>query len=678
MTEIAKHWLAYQRARDLGHLSFIRTAEKCENYFRGNQWDRTTLAKLGDRPALTVNMVLATMATAFGQMLENYTETMFFSKDPRMGDMNKVQQKIFRHVHTENNLRWQDMEMAMDGFITGRGIMDVRMSFDENMHGDVSIEHLDPRDVLIDPDARTYLPEGWKEVFISKWLSLDEITTMYGKAKSNKVRNTPTSSFETTHDVISDMTVGGTFAGEDGLVKAIMPSTAYDDTIPRRYRVVERQYKVLDRHEYFLDLDTGETREIPVTWDEGRVMDVVLNAKEAGANLTVFNRRAERIRIVVWAGNTILYDDWSPYAHYTVVPYFPYFRWGHTMGVVENILDLQDATNKTLSQTLHVINTTANSGWIIKAGALVNMTIEELEQRGAETGLVLEVSDMAGVDKISPNQIPTGLDRITNQLSDWVKYVVGISDSMRGFDRSDVAAKAIVAKQQAGAISLAIPFESLNRTRHYLAEVILGMVQRFYTEPRLMRVAPDALNGESEEVAINQPGSPASQILNDLTLGEYSVVVRSVPPQERQRENQYTRATELKKSGVPLPDWVMVEASGLSDQSRIMEDMTKIREAQGPMQQMEIQKLQAEVSKIMAEAKAKEAEAALLGARFQEVVTTSQGTNAKLVASNQNSQLQIGVQREKITRDDAYRYRKLLLDTAVKAEPTQSTQPVQE
>lgn len=676
--EVGKHWGAYRRARDLGHISFIKTAERCERYFRGEQWDQETLRALGDRPALTVNMILATMATAFGQMVENYTETLFFCKDPRMSDMNRVMKQVFRHIYNENRLRWLDMDMAMDGFITGRGFLDVRMSFDENLKGEVKISHLDPRDVLIDPDAREYLPTSWKEVFVTRWLTLDEIKALYGPAKARRVEETVTSlgsGFADVYDVVSDFTLGGTFGGEDALRRTTLPATAYGDSVPRRYRVVERQYRTLARVEYFVDLDTGETKPIPPTWDEEKIGRVISAAAERGARITSISRQAEQIRIAVFAGQEILHEGPSPYEHFTVVPYFPYFRWGKTMGVVENIIDLQDATNKTLSQTLHVINTTANSGWVVKSGSLVNMTVAELEERGAETGLVLEVAEQGAVEKINPNQIPTGLDRITSQMSEWVKYVSGISDSMRGFDRSDVAAKAIIAKQQAGAISLAVPFESLNRTRSYLAEVVLSMVQRFYTEPRLLRVAPDALNGEEEVIEVNKYDPVTRSIVNDLTGGEFSVVVKSVPPRERQDETAYQRAKDLREAGVPIPDWVLIETSGLPDPVRIMKDIEKAKQGTEPAHQLELAKAQMELEKLKAETEASRAEAALLIARVKDVLSQVYGTHGKLRASQATARLNALTQMDRMQREDAYKYRKLAADLIKEPKPESMNGP---
>jgi hypothetical protein len=155
----------------------------------------------------------------------------------------------------------------------------------------------------------------------------------------------------------------------------------------RAIRVIERQHRVLDRQKHFVFQETGEVRPIPEDFDRNRIAWYV---EKFGFG--VMTKLVHRIKWTVVADNVLLHDEWSPYKHFTIVPYFPYFRHGRTIGLVENLLGPQELLNKVSSQELHVINTTANSGWKIRAGALANMAIEELEQRGAETGLVVEVN----------------------------------------------------------------------------------------------------------------------------------------------------------------------------------------------------------------------------------------------------------------------------------------------
>jgi hypothetical protein len=84
--------------------------------------------------------------------------------------------------------------------------------------------------------------------------------------------------------------------------------------------------------------------------------------------------------------------------------------------MVRNLISPQEQLNKITSQELHIVNTTANSGWIVESGSLSGMTVDDLEEHGAETGLVLEYNrGSTPPGKIPPNQIPTGLDRISQK-----------------------------------------------------------------------------------------------------------------------------------------------------------------------------------------------------------------------------------------------------------------------
>jgi hypothetical protein len=98
------------------------------------------------------------------------------------------------------------------------------------------------------------------------------------------------------------------------------------------------------------------------------------------------------------------------------------------------------------------------------------MNIEDLEEVGAQSGLVLELEDIAHAEKIQPNQTPQGLDRIGYKADENIKGISGVSDSMQGFDREDVAAKAISYKTQNGAKNLTKVLDNLERTDWILAE----------------------------------------------------------------------------------------------------------------------------------------------------------------------------------------------------------------
>ena len=617
-TELAtKQWVRYAWARDNGHAQFVQKAEKCDAFFRGDQWEKADKALLENqrRPALTINKILSTISNVLGEQIYNRAETSFRPRSGSPTEVADILTKVFKQISDNNQLDWKRSDMFADGIITSRGFLDVRIGYGDSMQGEVVIDNLNPKNVIIDPDGEEYDPDSWSEVFTTKWVTADDIAVLYNKEDAEYLRNREQSFFPYGYDSIQ--------AYRDRFGDRFNPmyNGDYDNSsVMRNIRLIERQYRMLDRQKHFVDPTTGDMRPIPDDFDREKI---AFMRQQFGLEVTT--KLVRRIRWTVIADNVRLHDDWSPYKHFTVVPYFPYFRRGTTLGLVENLLGPQELLNKVSSQELHVINTTANSGWKVKSGTLTNMTVEELEQKGAQTGLVVEVNEIDGIEKIQPNQVPTGLDRITYKAEEHIKTISGVSDSMQGFDREDVAAKAIQAKRQAGSTNLAKPLDSLTRTDHILARNILDLVQQFYTEERIMTITHDEATGETETFAVNQV-TPAGQIVNDLTLGEYDVVVSSVPRRETLEDSQFEQAVALREMGVMIPDSVLIDASRLVNKKDVIRAMEGDKNSPEAQEAAELQRRAqaAEVAKAEGEAAQKAADAQLKGAKTQETIVKAQ------------------------------------------------------
>lgn len=657
-----RNWERYQWLRDNGHHAFMQKADRCERFFRGEQWDEATLARLHNqrRPALTVNKIISTISNVMGEQIYNRAEIAY---RPRSGAPEMTAEtltKVFKQISDSNQLDWARSDMFADGIITSRGFLDVRMRFDDTLTGDVVISNINPKNVVIDADADQMDPDTWKDLFITKWLTVDDIEHLFSKADADVFRGRSNSVFDAGYDSLD--TRRDRF-GSDGY--GYIPFGGQSDDaagVTRNIRVLERQYRVLRTQEFFVEMETGDMRPVPENFDANRI---AFFKEKFG--FAVIKKRVPRIKWEVTADDVVLHDKWSPYEHFTIVPYFPYFRHGHTIGLVENLLGPQELLNKTTSQELHVVNTTANSGYKVKKGALSNMTAAELEERGAETGIVIEVNGDADKDvvKIAPNQVPTGLDRLSYKAEESIKSISGISDSQMGQDRADVAAKAIQAKRQAGTTNLVKPLDSLTRTDFLLARNVLNLVQTYYTEERILNITHDKITGETESFTINQM-TPEGTIVNDLTIGEYDVVVSSVPVRETLEDSQFDQAVALRELGVQIPDTVLIESSRLNNKSQIvkqLEEAANSPEAQAAAEraaqaeQAEIDKTRAETSAKMADTQLKAAKAGKEQVAAQKEAMTpieDNGAEAALAKGQQEMQLarerhdqEMQMQREK-------------------------------
>lgn len=633
-----ENWMRYAFARDNGHLDFVRMANTTEQYFYGNHWREETRRKLTAqlKPVVTVNKIWASILVVMGEMLQVQGDVAFeptASGDPEVAE---ALTKVYRSILRSNDYATHEAEVFDSGIIRGRGFFDVRLNFNDSMQGEVKIRSVNSKNVVIDPDAWEYDPDTWKEMFYTQWMTSNDIKVNFNEEDGKALEMTDPRSFRFGVDSADALmnTFGGAIRVGRNRSAFLHPSffpqsrSAFDSKVRRIIRVIERQYKDVDKVDHFVDRKTGDMRPIPETWDEERVRNAVQNF-----DWLVLPKKIERIRFTTTADDRVLFDDWVPFKHFTMIPYFPVFHEGRAIGLIENLLSPQDMLNKTLSQELHVINTTANSGWQMEEDSLVNMDPEELEQRGAETGIVLvRRRGTEPLEKITANNVPTGLDRMSFKADEFVKELSGASDSKRGFDRADVSGKAIKAKQFAGSVNFAKALFNLVHTRRMVARNILDIVQEHYTEERVFRVAPARLGGETEEIRVNvlEPG-PAGTVINDLTLGEYDVAITDVPLTDTFEESQFDEALRMRELGVAIPDDVLIEASKLSRKHEIAQRVREANEggeadpAAQKLAELEIALKEAEVATKQATAKKQEAEAAKAISEAQAIIAEAQG-----------------------------------------------------
>jgi hypothetical protein len=641
-------WVRFCHCRDSGHLDFVAKAARCDAFVIGDQWLEQDLnaLKLQRRPALTINKILPTIGTLLGAQITNRTEVLFRPANGAPSETADALSKVWMQISQNNQLPWVRSDVFADGLIRGRGFYDVRLDFTDAMEGEVRIALLNSKNVIIDPDAKEYDPDQWNDVFTTKWLTYQDISILYSDADAQYLKDKEGSSYPYGYDSIER--VRDRFAGP-------MPMGGYvgladPDGVRRNIRVIERQHRKLDKREHFVDIETGDMRPVPADWDKQRIADLI---QKTGGKLSTTTKLVKRIRWTVTADNVVLHDDWSPYQHFTVIPYFPFFRYGKTIGIVENLLGPQEILNKASSQELHVINTTANSGWVVEQDSLVNMSVEELEAKGAMTGLVIEhkKGSQAPV-KIQPNQTPSGLDRITYKAEEHIKSISNVTDSMMGNDRADVAAKAIAYKQQQGSISQSKAIDNLSRTDWMLARNVLALVQEFYTEQRIIDTIHDDVTQKSESITVNEEDNATGEIKNDLTLGEYDIVVTSAPFRNSLEDSQFEQARALKELGIAIPDSVLIENSHLMRRSEIVKQIEGGKNSPEAQAQMQLQQRsqQAEVAKTEAEAQkaAAEAQKITMEAHGGGAGQAGQAEQQRMTLEQQRLQMEMGFEQERL------------------------------
>lgn len=590
-----------------GHIDYMRHARRLEDYYLGGgrQWldeDRAALEAEG-RPAHEVNTILPTVNAAAGYQIANRVDITFQAKGNRATeDSARTMSKVIKHALDNTKYRWRETQMFLDGLIQQRGYLDLRMDYEDSLAGELKIVDLDPMDVVPDPDAKGYDPDTWADVNVSRWLTEREIEGTYGQAAAKAV-------VEASVGYVDQDNFGTEYVDREGFGE-IPPSYGqskgwyYDGARRRRYRVIDRQ-----SHEYALSL--------VAVWPTGdlRVVEHLPREKLAWLidnGVAIKKQRVRRVRWEVCAPEVCFVNQLSPYEHFTIVPYFPYFRRGRTVGMIDNMVSPTDMLNKFVSQFSHIINTTANSGWQGEADSLANMTDEELTERGAETGLVLlRKPSKPELKKITPNPVPAGVEKMIEFAHNHLNIVSGVDPNLRDPQANEMSGVAIQSLQFAAQQKLAIALDNLSQSRHMVAERARSIVQRFMGDERVIRITKVDSYGVERRVplALNVPMDDGT-VMNDLTVGEYDITISERPAAITFDNSDFEQLKTMRVDmGIAIPDAAIVRASNVSDKSELADSLAQAEGQSNPAEDAQVALIQAQSIKAKNEAVAKAIEA---------------------------------------------------------------------
>lgn len=627
-SEIArKNFARYEYVSQRGHVDWCIQAMRFEDYYQGGgrQIIPEDREKMTDeyRMPIEINELSDAVNTALGYQINNRADISFRPRGQGANEaIGTALSKVAMQVADNNKLRWKESDVFADGMIRSRGYFEIMINFDDSMKGEIRIGHLDPCDVIPDPDAKSYNPDDWADVIITRWLTLDEIEGMYG-TDARKAVEANGGPYINEDDFGNDThEVARSHFGDDDNESSTYDAY-YSEGGVTRVRIIDRQHWKMEMARVVI-FPSGDIRVAENANAEK------LNAWRASGAIIV-NRPTKRVRWTVSTCDVLISDTWSPMGHFSVVPYFPFFRHGKTKGLLNDGIGPQDLLNSCITAYNHAVKATANSGWLIEEKSLSNMETEDLATEGAKPGLTIEYRRTAKnkPEKITPNTVPTGIAELARIASEKVMKLTGQNSAMRGEGGKDQSGIAIQSMQYAAQMSLTVPLDNLAKTREMLAQRMLELVQAFYDDQRLINITkPDAITGKdtTEELRINWRETEGAEILNNLTIGEYDVVITEQPTQVTFQNSQFSQALDMKKAGINIPDTVLVKNSLLTNKAEIIEAMSANQQTD-PVAEAKALLLKAQAAVAEATATAKNVEALFSAIRTGQIIATNPGVS---------------------------------------------------
>lgn len=509
-------------------------AKEDYNFVAGSQWsedDKQFLMRQG-RPTVCINRTAVFVDAVSGAEVQNRQELRYIPRE--MGDVqvNEALTAAAKYFRDQCDAEDEESAAFYDCLVSGVGITETRMDFDDDPDGTIVIERIDPFEVFWDPAAKRANMMDAKFMFRTRDMSQEEVIHEWGQDAIDTL--TPGAfnwgdvddNDEEPHETIHgrQYELG---KGRPGLERR------------RKYRIVEYQWKEWAIVHRTFDPMSGQE----VSFDSRRWKALQKHADETGVFLPEpLRQKRITVKRAFFLGDTVLEQGDGPCPTdftYKAITGHRDRNHGTWYGIVRPMKDPQRWANKFFSQILHIINSNAKGGLLAEMDAFDDA--RDAETRWAESDSIIWMQP-GGVQKIAPkpmpgipSDIPSMMEFCVNSLRD----VTGINLELLGMQTQEQPGILEYQRKQAGLTILATLFDSLRRYRKEQGRVLLYFIQTYIPAGRLVRIEGPV-------------GAQFVQLEKQPDTARFDVVVDEAPSSPNLKEQVFAVLQTLIPQLVPL------------------------------------------------------------------------------------------------------------------------------
>ena len=565
-------------------------AQEDYDFVAGKQWseaDKQRLAESG-RPAITINRIKPLINVLSGYQRLNRYDIDFLPRTSDDIDICQVRKGITKYVLDTCRYDNEESTAFLDAAIGGLGWLDVGYKFnEEGTDGEAFVRRLDPFGVYVDPESHKTDFSDAKFICNAKWVDKDELSSVFPEHKA---------------EIDAQYALYDTEERTDG--READPLWYKKDM--QKVRLVECWYKVREEESLYY-LKDGQV--IP---QEEMDIQYFLQGLVEGQRTA----QITKVRVCSFFDRVLLEDIESPYKHgdFPLVPITCYYYGVGDLpaGFVRDLKDPQREINKRRIQELHILNTSGNGGGWIEADAMTPEQEAEFKKHGNVPGHFQKVRPQALTDgKIQERTvapIPAAVIQAESQATEDLRAISGLNEALMGTDiPSSASGRAIELKQKQAITHIAPMFDELRRAKQQVAYLLwgkrgkAGVIPQYYTEDKVYRV--EGTNGQqfihvNQQIIQQDPlGNTIHRTLNDLSQGEFDIIVSDTQASTTQRQAQMWGLVDaVKNLGVP-GDMVFDIILDLSDLPNKEEIKQRWQQRQQASQQQAQQQMQLEMIK---------------------------------------------------------------------------------
>ena len=605
------------RAQD----EWTKEAKNDYKFALGKQWnedDKTKLEGEG-RPAFVYNKIEPLLDLISGYQRENSTR---IKVNPEGGEdrmFSEVADRLLKAIDKWTKLNYKMDHQFDDGETCGKGNIEMYITYDDDpIRGDLGFRLNTPYQILWDPDSTEYDKSDAKYAIKLSKKTKDELVDLY-PTKKNVIDDFAadiTDYYGLGGDVLKEGDKDNYHLGREEDYKDV-GLLAITEEDKERYLLKEMFYvEKIDKfivfwaeENKFERFDTEEeakAREAEIRKQAKMDFDtqMVGYQKLAGAGtpsvqqkpptppvyqeptIKIIKRKVSEMWYCATAAGEILSDPakspFEPYYHG-----YPYFTFVakykpsaeseelKCRGIVRNLKDPQKDHNKSRSQYLHILNTSANSGWVGDKDALTPTGWEDLKNMGSTPGVVIQKKTGTTLEKIQPTMPSQGHLQIFEISAQDIKEISGINADALAIQDKTTSGRAISLRIKQATTILSPIFRNYRYTKEMIGGAIFAMIPHIFDVAEIKKVVGQ------EFMTVNKLDDGfLVAFLQQIADGKYDINITEADNSATIRQETFDALMEIAKAGMPIPPDVLLEFSSIPNIKEVSDKIIAYQKAQ--------------------------------------------------------------------------------------------------
>lgn len=593
--------MAFDAARE-----WIDEAKEDIKFKAGDQWDPEDkeLLRSERRPCLTFNIIKPIVKLISGHQLQNSARIQVAPEGGEDQKFSAIADRLLNHIDEQASLDFNLGYLFAGGETTGRSYLELYMDYDDDpifgrlkaiYHAKPGVIFPDPRGTSYDLNERQFLfkltkksKSELKELYPDKEKEIDEISE---DSENPDLLMAGEEGDRNNYGIDPNRS-------KKGINRSPMDEPEKEGLM--QYHVLEYWRLKLKMRYWVYFVNSGD--EIDFDTDEEAQAEIAarLDAYTKSGGLpdqwaVVQRQRRKRcMYVAVRCGGQILTkpDAKSPFEpNYSGFPFFQFIAdWtpeaekdiDQIQGIVRCMKDAQREKNKARSQALHIINTTANSGWIIDSDSMEDNKKQELEAFGSTPGIIIEKLRGSTVQRIEPVPAPAAQMVREKAADDSRKEVSGLNPDLLAMNESNEPSGRAIALKIRQALTILEPdFRNFRFTKKLIGVAIMKMVPTMFDIPKIEKILGENFmaNEQIDDVVLK---TFFAQI-EDL---KYNVRIAEQGDTKTMREETFEDMMQIVQGGTAIPFEILLDFMQVPNKQELLNKMAAYQQQQMAMAQL--------------------------------------------------------------------------------------------